>query len=99
MNTSIFISIDPDILSGTPVFKGTRIPVQTLFDYLKAGDSINEFIEGFPVARRVQLHYTLQMIAQTKKPHLQIDRAFYLIKEKNYKDFVTWVMVRSSESA
>ena len=42
------ITKDPEIMHGTPVFRGTRVPVQTLFDYLEAGDSIEEFQEGFP---------------------------------------------------
>jgi uncharacterized protein (DUF433 family) len=42
----------PDIMGGTPVFCGTRVPVQTLLDYLEAGDSINEFLAGFPSVTR-----------------------------------------------
>ena len=42
------INRDPDILGGTPVFTGTRVPVQTLIDYLKAGDGLDDFLEGFP---------------------------------------------------
>jgi len=49
------ITIDPNILSGTPVFSGTRVPVQYLFDYLKAGDSIDEFLENFPTVTREQV--------------------------------------------
>ena len=39
---------DPDILGGTPVFRGTRVPVQTLFDYLEGGETLEDFLEGFP---------------------------------------------------
>lgn len=39
---------DPDILGGTPVFCGTRVPIQTLFDYLEGGDTLEDFLEGFP---------------------------------------------------
>jgi uncharacterized protein (DUF433 family) len=39
---------DPDILGGTPVFRGTRAPVQTLFDYLEGGETLEDFLEGFP---------------------------------------------------
>lgn len=46
---------DPEILGGTLVFKGTRVPVQSLFAHLKAGDSIEEFLEGFPSVRRAQV--------------------------------------------
>ena len=42
------VVVDPEIMSGTPVFAGTRVPVQTLFDYLEAGDDLAEFLEDFP---------------------------------------------------
>ena len=43
-----YITIDSEILSGQPVFKGTRVPVETLFDHLESGISLNEFLEDFP---------------------------------------------------
>lgn len=46
---------DPEVMGGTPVFCGTRVPVQTLFDYLEAGDSIDEFLAGFPSVTRAQV--------------------------------------------
>ena len=46
------ICIDPEIMSGTPVFAGTRVPVQALLDYLKAGDRIDDFLDQFPTVRR-----------------------------------------------
>ena len=49
------IHSDPEILGGTPVFIGTRVPVQSLFDHLEAGDSIGDFLEGFPSVRREQV--------------------------------------------
>ena len=49
------ISCDPDVMGGTPVFWGTRVPVQTLLDYLEAGDSIDEFLAGFPSVTREQV--------------------------------------------
>ena len=49
------ISRDPEIMGGTPVFRGTRVPVQTLLDYLEAGNSIDEFLEGFPTVTREQV--------------------------------------------
>ena len=45
---------DPDILGGTPVFVGTRVPVQTLLDYLEGGDTLGEFLDGFPGVSREQ---------------------------------------------
>jgi uncharacterized protein (DUF433 family) len=49
------ISISPDVLGGTPVFAGTRVPVQTLLDYLKGGETIDDFLDGFPTVRREQV--------------------------------------------
>ena len=47
---------DPQILSGTPVFRGTRVPLQNLFDALEAGETLDEFLEGFPaISREVAL--------------------------------------------
>ena len=45
---------DPDILGGTPVFVGTRVPVQSLFDYLEGGDTLDEFLHQFPSVKREQ---------------------------------------------
>jgi uncharacterized protein (DUF433 family) len=59
----ILITSSPDILGGTPVFSGTRVPVQTLFDYLEGGDSIDEFLEQFPSVKRRQV---LQVLEQSK---------------------------------
>ncbi len=53
MNSSnSVIHSNPEIMSGTPVFIGTRVPIQTLLDYLEAGDSLNEFLEDFPTVSR-----------------------------------------------
>jgi uncharacterized protein (DUF433 family) len=52
---SEFITIDPEILSGDPVFKGTRVFVQSLFDYLEGGDSIDGFLLDFPTVSREQV--------------------------------------------
>ena len=46
------ISCSPDVMGGTPVFAGTRVPVQTLLDYLEAGESIDDFLAGFPSVSR-----------------------------------------------
>ncbi|NES65649.1 MAG: DUF433 domain-containing protein [Okeania sp. SIO2D1] len=53
-NSSI-ISKSPEIMGGTPVFAGTRVPVETLFDYLKAGESIDDFLDGFPSVTQEQV--------------------------------------------
>ncbi len=49
------ISVKPDILGGTPVFKDTRVPIQTLIDYLRAGDTIDAFLTDFPSVKREQV--------------------------------------------
>ncbi len=52
MQTDDLITVDQDILGGTPVFKGTRVPVKTLFDYLESNYTLDEFIECFPSVTR-----------------------------------------------
>lgn len=52
MTTMASVSIDPEILGGTPVFPGTRVPVKTLTDYLEGGDSIDEFLSDFHTVSR-----------------------------------------------
>ncbi len=49
------ITSSPEVMGGTPVFAETRVPVQTLLDYLKAGESIDDFLEGFPTVKREQV--------------------------------------------
>ncbi len=52
---------DPEIMGGTPVFTGTRVPVQTLLDYLEGGDTLDEFLDGFPGVSREQAIAFLQL--------------------------------------
>ena len=52
---------DPRILGGTPVFIGTRVPVQSLFDYLEGGETLDEFLHQFPSVRREQAIAALDM--------------------------------------
>jgi uncharacterized protein (DUF433 family) len=52
--TSTVVHSDPEILGGTPVFVGTRVPVQSLFDYLEGGETLDEFLRQFPSVRREQ---------------------------------------------
>jgi uncharacterized protein (DUF433 family) len=51
MSESMIVK-DPDILGGTPVFRGTRVPFQTLLDYLEGGDTLDEFLDDFPTVTR-----------------------------------------------
>jgi uncharacterized protein (DUF433 family) len=59
------ITISPDIQSGTPVFYNTRVPVKNFFDYLKAGNSINDFLIDFPSVNRDDLMKLIQIIENT----------------------------------
>ncbi|HEX4083495.1 MAG TPA: DUF433 domain-containing protein [Chthoniobacteraceae bacterium] len=52
---SRIISSSPDIMGGTTVFAGTRVPVQTLLDYIEGGETIDDFLEGFPTVKREQV--------------------------------------------
>jgi uncharacterized protein (DUF433 family) len=52
---SSVVKIDPEIMSGAPCFAGTRVPIQNLIDYLEGGDSIEDFLEGFPSVSREQV--------------------------------------------
>jgi len=61
MNISELITVDPDILGGTPVFKGTRVPVKTLFEYLGDGLSLDYFVETFPSVTRKQVAAILEL--------------------------------------
>lgn len=54
MKKQAVVISDPDILSGTPVFAGTRVPVRNLLDYLEGGETLDEFLEQFPTVSRQQ---------------------------------------------
>jgi uncharacterized protein (DUF433 family) len=54
MKIAQIVHRDPEILSGTPVFRGTRVPVRSLFDYLEGGDTLHEFLRQFPSVQREQ---------------------------------------------
>jgi uncharacterized protein (DUF433 family) len=58
------VSISPDVMGGTPVFPGTRVPVQTLLDYLEGGDTIDIFLDGFPSVSREQVVAFLEHAAK-----------------------------------
>jgi uncharacterized protein (DUF433 family) len=57
------ISCSPKVMGGTPVFSGTRVPVQTLLDYLESGESIDDFLSGFPSVNREQV---IEFLEQAK---------------------------------
>ncbi|TWT95899.1 hypothetical protein Pla108_29760 [Botrimarina colliarenosi] len=57
---STVVNIDPEILGGTPVFRGTRVPIVSLFDHLRGGYSIEYFLEDFPTVSREQVDTLLK---------------------------------------
>jgi len=63
------VSRDPGVLGGELVFAGTRVPVQTLIDYLKAGETLDRFLEGFPTVDRKQAEAYLEMTLKDAETH------------------------------
>jgi uncharacterized protein (DUF433 family) len=61
------ITISADYLGGTPVFTGTRVPVKTLFDYLEAGDPLDEFLDHFPTVRREDAVAVIKLAGQSTR--------------------------------
>lgn len=55
------VQVDPEILGGTPVFRGTRVPVKNLLDYLAAGDTLEQFLDDFPTVKRAQAVAALEL--------------------------------------
>ncbi len=55
------VSINPEIMSGTPVFAGTRVPIQNLFDYLENGEDLDEFLDDFPSVTKQAALAVLEM--------------------------------------
>ncbi len=65
------ITISSEVQSGTPVFAGTRVPIKNLFDYLRGGDSIEEFLNDFPSVKEAQVDRLLELVENliTLTPH------------------------------
>jgi uncharacterized protein (DUF433 family) len=74
MHSNDLITVDPEILGGTPVFRGTRVPVNTLFEYLENDYSLEEFLECFPSVTRDSAREVLQRSLLTRLPFQSINR-------------------------
>ena len=61
MDPRLIVHSDPEILGGTPVFVGTRVPLKSLYDHLEAGDSLDEFLDSFPGVGRAQAIAALEL--------------------------------------
>ena len=55
------VAVDKDVMHGTPCFAGTRVPVQTLIDFLETGESVDSFLAAYPYVRREQIHTFLEL--------------------------------------
>ena len=64
MNRADFIEVDLEKMSGVPCFTGTRVPVTNLFDYLEAGDNLDEFLTDFPTVTREQVLGVLKLMRE-----------------------------------
>jgi len=71
------VTTSPEIMGGTPVFAGTRVPVQTLFDYLENGESIDEFLDGFPTVKRAQV---IAFLEETKMKNVGLQDPLALLR-------------------
>lgn len=67
LGTQPVVHSDPEILGGVPVFIGTRVPVQNLFDYLSGGDSLDDFLRSFPTVSREQAIAALEQAGEALK--------------------------------
>lgn len=68
------VHIDPEILGGTPIFVGTRVPAKALFDYLEAGDSLDEFLNDFPSVTREQAVAALELAREMTESNAALAR-------------------------
>lgn len=64
MNTESLVEVDPEKMSGTPVFTGTRVPIKNLFDCLEGGENLEEFLDQFPTVSREQAQGVIEMSRQ-----------------------------------
>ena len=70
------INIDPETMGGTPVFTGTRVPIQTLFDYIEGGDDLNEFLDDYPGVSKELAIQVLEMAKKSLTTEKMLDENF-----------------------
>ena len=70
------VSIDPEVMSGTPVFSGTRVPITTLFDYIEGGEDLEEFLDDFPSVQRDSAILVLEMAKKTLTSEKMLNENF-----------------------
>lgn len=74
MSVQRVVHSDPEIMGGIPVFVGTRVPVKTLYDYLEAGDPLDEFLDHFPSVSREQAIAALELAREMTEAHATVAR-------------------------
>ena len=79
------VSRDPDVMGGTPVFRGTRVPVQTLIEYLDAGETFGKFLDGFPSVTREQV------VASARRPRSSLSNRSRENSARRMRDLATSV--------
>jgi uncharacterized protein (DUF433 family) len=79
MNKILPINIDPEIMSGAPVFRGTRVTIQTLFDYIEGDHPLDDFLEGFPSVSREPVLEVLELAKRT----ITSEKMLRLVEKEN----------------
>ncbi|MCW3091264.1 MAG: hypothetical protein JWP81_2333 [Ferruginibacter sp.] len=74
------INIDPETMSGTPVFTGTRVPIQSLFDYIETGETLDEFLDNFPSVKKELAIQVLEMASKTLTSEKILNENFCLMR-------------------
>jgi uncharacterized protein (DUF433 family) len=74
MNREQIVSVDPEVMSGTPVFTGTRVPVESLAAHIRGGDTLEDFLEGFPSVSREQAEGFLESAPKATLDRLRPQR-------------------------
>ena len=90
------VSVSSEVMGGTPVFKGTRVPVQTLIDYLEGGESIDDFVKGFPTVSREQVIELLEACGlpatHPAPPTDTLERLLAGDKKQSAREGLRWVL-------
>lgn len=88
---SVVVS-NPEILGGTPVFAGTRVPVKNLTDYLEGGATIEVFLDDFPSVKREQVVYFLGVMEKIKRGEERLRAEGGISQAEMERDFAKWIL-------
>ncbi len=96
VNTQLILS-SPDILGGTPVFAGTRVPIKNLIDYLEAGDTLDQFLDDFPSVSREHAVQVLELAKEALLSHAPARAADECLPKRLKREFPTHVVAMVQE--